>query len=83
MTESGTVPESGMATGNDATFDRVDDLPLDEAETQLLDVLRRTPVAPIVDDPVLLLAIRGNTVVDLGRDVGTQDDRLTPVFTEP
>ena len=83
MSESdSTAPESGMASGNDAPIGgRTDALPLDEAETLLLDELRRSPRPAQEDDPVILSAARDDTVISL--DAGGQRDALTPLFTEP
>jgi hypothetical protein len=76
------VPDTGMATGNDVPFGGGDALPLDEAETQLLNVLRRAPRAAAETDLAVLRAGRDDTVLSLDSG-GAQDDALTPVFTEP
>ncbi|MDQ1701804.1 MAG: hypothetical protein QOF57_1056 [Frankiaceae bacterium] len=76
------VPDTGMATGNDAPIGGGDALPLDEDETQLLNVLRRAPRAVAETDLSVLRAAREDTVVSLDPG-GAQDDALTPVFTEP
>jgi len=76
-----------MAVGNDGTIAGpldalpLDALPLDAAETQLLDVLRRTVPAAPEDDPAVLQAIRRDTVISL--DTAPHHDALTPLFTEP